>query len=165
MKQYLTSNLPKLIGLREACEILHVHPNTLRLWDKRGILKAIRIGPRGDRNYNLDQVLTLINQSSGTELDQETNKLLGSTRVEQALERLNRIQTFSTTLSKPLSPPDIIEVITSQITQAVGGQYSIVMEIDQTNHELKLLGFSGYKSKLMNSLKRVSLDTHISLTD
>ena len=42
---------PKLLTLRQACEILQVHPNTLREWDKKGILKAIRIGQRGDRRY------------------------------------------------------------------------------------------------------------------
>lgn len=40
-----------LYTLKEACKILHVHPNTLRQWDKKGILKAVRFGVRGDRRY------------------------------------------------------------------------------------------------------------------
>lgn len=42
----------KLLKLSEASEMLNVHPNTLRKWDKKGILKAVRFGLRGDRRYN-----------------------------------------------------------------------------------------------------------------
>ena len=41
----------QLLTLREACELLKVHPNTLRKWDKKGILKAVRFGERKDRRY------------------------------------------------------------------------------------------------------------------
>lgn len=41
----------ELLTLKEACGILKVHPNTLRKWDKKGILKAVRFGQRGDRRY------------------------------------------------------------------------------------------------------------------
>ena len=52
---------PELITLSEACEILHVHPNTLRQWDKKGILKAVRFGVRGDRRYKRENINFLIN--------------------------------------------------------------------------------------------------------
>ena len=38
--------LPELITLKEASEILKVHPNTLRAWGKKGILVAVRIGEK-----------------------------------------------------------------------------------------------------------------------
>jgi excisionase family DNA binding protein len=44
--------LPELLTIGEASEILKVHPNTLRNWDKRGLLKAKRIGVRGLRRYD-----------------------------------------------------------------------------------------------------------------
>ena len=50
------STLTHLVTLTEACRILKVHPNTLRIWDKKGILKSIRFGARGDRNYKLDDI-------------------------------------------------------------------------------------------------------------
>jgi len=53
--------LPSLLTLREACEILKVHPNTLRQWDRKGILKAVRFGQRGDRRYEKENILELIN--------------------------------------------------------------------------------------------------------
>jgi len=43
--------LPEYLTLKQACELLQVHPNTLRNWDKKGILKASRIGERGIRRY------------------------------------------------------------------------------------------------------------------
>ena len=49
-----------LLKLSDAAELLNVHPNTLRQWDKNGILKAIRFGARKDRRYNRDDLLDLI---------------------------------------------------------------------------------------------------------
>ncbi len=43
--------LPELLTLKQACELLQVHPNTMRNWDKNGTLKAVRIGQRGLRRY------------------------------------------------------------------------------------------------------------------
>lgn len=45
------NKLPKLLTIRQAAEILNVHVETLRRWDKSGKLKAIRVNERGDRRY------------------------------------------------------------------------------------------------------------------
>jgi len=50
----------EIITLREACEFLHCHPNTLRKWDNKGFLKAIRFGVRGDRRYRKNDILNLL---------------------------------------------------------------------------------------------------------
>ena len=52
--------IPELLTLKEACEILKVHPNTLRQWDGKGILKAVRFGQRRDRRYRQEDILKLI---------------------------------------------------------------------------------------------------------
>lgn len=44
--------LPKLLTIRQAAEVLNVHVETLRRWDKSGKLKAIRVNERGDRRYD-----------------------------------------------------------------------------------------------------------------
>lgn len=54
--------IPELLTLKEACEILKCHPNTLRQWDNKGILLAIRFGERKDRRYRKDDILKLLNQ-------------------------------------------------------------------------------------------------------
>lgn len=41
----------KLIGIKEAAELLSVSTATLRRWDKEGKLVAIKINDRGDRRY------------------------------------------------------------------------------------------------------------------
>lgn len=51
---------PELLSLKEACKILKVHPNTLRQWDEKGILKAIRFGARRDRRYKKEDIMKLL---------------------------------------------------------------------------------------------------------
>lgn len=53
-------DMEKLLKLKEAAEILSVHPNTLRLWDRKGILVAVRIGERKIRRYRLEDIKKFI---------------------------------------------------------------------------------------------------------
>lgn len=55
--------LPEILTMKQVCEILNVHPNTLRNWDNRGVLKAIRFGSRRDRRYNKENILKLLKNS------------------------------------------------------------------------------------------------------
>lgn len=50
----------KLFKISETAKLLNVHPNTLRKWDKKGILKAIRFGERGDRRYRKEDIIKLL---------------------------------------------------------------------------------------------------------
>lgn len=50
----------ELLSLKDVSELLKVHANTLRLWDKKGILKAVRFGVRKDRKYIKKEVLKFI---------------------------------------------------------------------------------------------------------
>jgi len=59
-------NLPKLIGIKKAADMLGVHRATLRRWDDEGRLKAVRIGSRrgvGDRRYKLEDIMKIINKN------------------------------------------------------------------------------------------------------
>ena len=49
-------DLPELLTLEEASAYLKCHPNTLRSWDRKGILPAIRIGVRKARRYKKDEL-------------------------------------------------------------------------------------------------------------
>jgi len=54
--------IPELLTLKEACDILKCHPNTLRQWDKKGVLPAIRIGVKRVMRYKKEDIMKLLNQ-------------------------------------------------------------------------------------------------------
>jgi len=54
---------PDILTLKQACELLNCHRNTLRNWDNKGLLKAIRFGTRGDRRFRKEEVLEVIKTS------------------------------------------------------------------------------------------------------
>lgn len=60
----MKQEIPELITLKETARILKVHPNTLRAWDEKGILIAVRIGEKGIRKYKKEDIAKLINKSS-----------------------------------------------------------------------------------------------------
>ncbi len=53
----MSQELPERLTLKQASELLQVHANTLRAWDKKGILKAIRIGERKLRRYRKEDLM------------------------------------------------------------------------------------------------------------
>lgn len=61
-----TGEIQELLTLKEACEILKYHPNTLRQWDRKGILVAVRFGERKDRRYRKEDILRLLEQKRKT---------------------------------------------------------------------------------------------------
>lgn len=54
------NKLPNILTLKQACELLNCHPNTLRNWDNQGILKALRFGRRKDRRYKKADIIKFI---------------------------------------------------------------------------------------------------------
>ena len=56
-------NLSEYLTLKRVSELLKVHPNTLRNWDKNGMLKPIRIGERKIRRYKKEEVKKFLEAS------------------------------------------------------------------------------------------------------
>jgi len=54
--------IKRLLTIRQASEILNVHVETLRRWDKAGKLKAIKVNERGDRRYKREDIENFINR-------------------------------------------------------------------------------------------------------
>lgn len=52
--------LPELLTLKQACQILNCHANTLRNWEKEGAITCIRFGKRGDRRFNKKDIIKVI---------------------------------------------------------------------------------------------------------
>ena len=46
----------RMLTVSEVAYLLHVHPNTIRLWSEKGLLKAYRLGCRHDRRYHLEDI-------------------------------------------------------------------------------------------------------------
>lgn len=64
-KPYLSlDNLPPLLTIKEASQILRVTPLTLKRWGKRGKLTAIRINARGDRRYTREAILWMLGRTA-----------------------------------------------------------------------------------------------------
>lgn len=64
----MKSQIGDLISIREASEIIGVHPETLRRWDRCGKVNAIKINDRGDRRYNKQEIWNFVNKSNDNKL-------------------------------------------------------------------------------------------------
>lgn len=53
-------NMPDILTLKQASEVLHCHPNTLRTWEREGLIQCIRFGKRGDRRFAKEEILRLL---------------------------------------------------------------------------------------------------------
>ena len=40
-----------MLTTTEVAHVLHVHPNTVRQWADKQLIRAYRLGPRGDRRF------------------------------------------------------------------------------------------------------------------
>ena len=51
LKAMTLQELPELLTIKQASQLMNVHPNTLRNWEKDGRLQTVRIGTRRDRRF------------------------------------------------------------------------------------------------------------------
>jgi excisionase family DNA binding protein len=51
---------PRMLTVTEVAHLLHVHPNTVRLWGRIGVIKAYRIGKRRDYRFHPTDVETFL---------------------------------------------------------------------------------------------------------
>ena len=58
------AQISELLTLKETCDILKVHPNTLRQWDKKSVLKAVRIGIKKSLRYRKEDIEKFINEKN-----------------------------------------------------------------------------------------------------
>jgi len=65
MKQVTSEvQLETMVTIRQVADFLHVSISTVRRWSDSGMLKSYRVGPRGDRRYQLDDVLSFVEEST-----------------------------------------------------------------------------------------------------
>ncbi len=51
-----------LLTVGEACKILNVCPNTMRVWSDKGLIPSYRIGQRRDRRFVTQDVLDFLRE-------------------------------------------------------------------------------------------------------
>ncbi len=81
-----------MLTISEVAQLLNVHINTVRRWSNQGILKAYRLGSRGDRRFRQEDIASFLSEESAdtkvvteeTSFDNpatgDNNKLLPATR-------------------------------------------------------------------------------------
>lgn len=50
----------RLLTIGQASRMLNIHPNTLRRWSDLGLIRAYRVGPRGDRRFKQNDVEAML---------------------------------------------------------------------------------------------------------
>ena len=45
------NQMDNMLTIKEVSRLLHVHPNTLRRWADKGVIRSFCITPRGDRRF------------------------------------------------------------------------------------------------------------------
>ncbi|TSC81794.1 MAG: type I restriction-modification protein subunit M [Parcubacteria group bacterium Gr01-1014_20] len=54
--------MPELLSISQVAEIFNIHPDTLRNWEKDGILVPLRAGKRGDRKYRPQDIQAIVDK-------------------------------------------------------------------------------------------------------
>jgi len=58
------SKMPqKMLTVKEVASILNIHPNTVRRWEKKGLLKSYSIGPRHSIRFSQEDILDFLDKS------------------------------------------------------------------------------------------------------
>ena len=65
-------HLSRMLTTSEVAQLLNVYINTVRRWSNQGIIKAYRLGPRGDRRFQAQDIASFLD---GFRTDRQDGKL------------------------------------------------------------------------------------------
>ena len=58
------NNVAPMLTTNDVSRALNLHVNTVKRWSNRGILKSYRIGFRGDRRFEREEITRFLKQSN-----------------------------------------------------------------------------------------------------
>jgi len=77
--------IDSMLTISNVAHLLNVHINTVRRWSNQGILKAYRIGSRGDRRFQLEDITSFLSQKSKNVKEEEPSLDRPSSRGDNKL--------------------------------------------------------------------------------
>ena len=60
----IDKNIDPMLTASEVARLLNVHMNTVRRWSNQGVLKAYRIGSRGDRRFRQEDIAYFLSREN-----------------------------------------------------------------------------------------------------
>jgi excisionase family DNA binding protein len=60
----IDNNIDPMLTASDVARLLNVHMNTVRRWSNQGVLKAYRIGSRGDRRFRQEDIAYFLSQET-----------------------------------------------------------------------------------------------------
>ena len=152
----------EILSLKETSKLLHVSTQTLRQWDKKGILKALRYGNRGDRRYHKSDVLSLAGYRDGTD---PSVKGKSASPAQSLADRLNRLYLVTSSLTHSISMDKAAQIILQQAVAALHADRGVIMTMSQDGTDLTLSHHIGYKKKELETRMTIPLTAFIPLTE
>ncbi len=60
----IDKNIDPMLTASDVARLLNVHMNTVRRWSNQGVLRAYRIGSRGDRRFRQEDIAYFLSQEN-----------------------------------------------------------------------------------------------------
>ncbi|MDD5083071.1 MAG: helix-turn-helix domain-containing protein [Dehalococcoidales bacterium] len=58
-----------MVTVDEVAQLLHVHPTTVRRWERQSLLKSYRLGPKGNVRFKREDIVAFIDNGSRSEAE------------------------------------------------------------------------------------------------
>lgn len=124
------TEMPELLTVGQAARLLGIHIDTLRRWDKEGVLKAVRLENSGWRRYRKSEIMTFLDSSAANSAS--------LTNLSQ-IEILNQMAELLHMIWSHRDSCVMVEAVARKATQLIGANRGSVVTIADDRKSLQLL--------------------------